>query len=311
MWCKRLCLFIGVNLLVLLSVSVVVDILPICSKISYRGLLSYCFVWGMLGSLISLALSKHLAKLLMGVKLIDPQTAVGEEFHIMEMTYRLAEKAGLKVMPEIGIFDSSEVNAFATGPSRNNSLVALSSGAIDLLSDGELSAVIGHELTHIANGDMVTMTLLQGIVNTFVMFFARIVALFITRQGTKNKQGVFSSIIYILLVWALECIFMILGSIVICFFSRRREYRADAGGAKLAGNDNMIQVLQFLQRHQEIKKSECPAAYDPIESPQPAFNAFKISNSEKFLNIFCTHPPLEVRIQRLQKKSHTINTEVI
>lgn len=308
-WLKRISLFLGVNFLVLLSVSLIANIFHITPSLhqqglSYSSLLLLCFIWGMVGSLVSLALSKFLAKWLMGVKLIDPLRTSAREGKILEITYRLAQNAGLQVMPEVGIFHSTEVNAFATGPSKNNSLVALSSAAVDHLNEGELSAIIGHELTHIANGDMVTMTLLQGIINTFVMFFARVVALIITRGGqdqNQNRRGG-SPFAFMMTVWVLECIFMALGSIIICFFSRKREFKADIGGARLAGKSNMIQALQFLKKEQEEKLiSYDHARSTSMEAPQGAFNAFKISSSEKFLHIFSTHPPLETRIEHLQK----------
>lgn len=297
MWCKRLCLFLGVNLLVLLSVCIILKILPVSISygMSLPWLLFFCFVWGMFGSLISLSLSKVLAKWIMGVTLIDPRKEGEKMARVVEITHRLAKKAGLKVMPEVGVFYDYEVNAFATGPSRNNSLVALSSSAIDNLSEGELSAVIGHEISHIANGDMVTMALLQGIVNTFVLFFARVLSCSITRkiEQNRNQRQDSSPFLYILIVYVLECVFMSLGSLVICFYSRRREFRADAGGAILAGTHNMIQALLFLQ-----KEHVDPEPY-LSDSPQKAFNAFKISNSQRLLNIFCTHPPMRERISRL------------
>ncbi len=261
--------------------------------LDYESLAIFCFVWGMGGALVSLSLSRIMAKWMMGVKVIDPHTKNLEERHLLEMVHRLSRKADLSTMPEVGIYSSNEVNAFATGPTRSRALVAVSTGLLNRMKQPEIEGVIGHEISHVANGDMVTMTLLQGVVNAFVMFLARVLAFVVSGLG-RNRQdsrgGV--SMSYILFVYLFEVIFMVLGSLVIAAYSRYREFRADAGGARLAGKEAMISSLQSLRALKEIK--------DPRENP--AMAAFKISHpaSKGLLHLFATHPPLEERIERLQ-----------
>lgn len=294
---KRIFLFLALNFLVVLMISFVLSIFNIRPYIQaygldYRSLLIFCFIWGMGGAFISLSLSRVIAKWMMGIKVIDPKTHHPEEKELLEAVHRLSLKAGLKVMPEVGIYRSNEVNAFATGPTRSRSLVAVSTGLLSRMSSAEIEGVLGHEISHVANGDMVTMTLLQGVVNAFVMFLARVLAYAVSGLG-RNRQGSGGvSMSYIMFVYLFEVVFMILGSIVVAAYSRFREYRADAGGAKLAGKDAMISSLRTLRVLQDIK--------DPQE--QPAMAAFKISHQGRggLLRLFATHPPLEERIQRLQ-----------
>ncbi len=245
----------------------------------------------MAGALISLAISKSIAKWTMGIQMIDPNTRDPNAKRILETVYELSRKAGLKAMPEVGIYSSQEVNAFATGPTQKHSLVAISSGLLTRMKPEEVEGVLGHEITHIANGDMVTMTLLQGVVNAFVMFLARILAFFITRNGKED-----SSVggMYYITVFVFEIIFMILGSMVIATFSRFREYRADAGGARLAGRNNMISALRALQRTVQIQDQR---------TSQPSVNAFKISGINGMMALFSSHPPIEKRIERLEQLS--------
>jgi heat shock protein HtpX len=194
--------------------------------------------------------------------------------------------------PQVGIFDSPEVNAFATGPTKKRSLIAISTGALRQLSKSELEAVLGHEMTHIANGDMVTMTLLQGVVNAFVMFFARILAYVISMRGRNNRQRSPNGA-YFLLVWIFEIVFMLLGSMVIAAFSRWREYRADAGGARLSGRQNMIEALQHLDAIQTKK----------LKGAQTSLAPFMIHSRQEptlIMKLFSTHPPIQDRISRLQ-----------
>jgi heat shock protein HtpX len=200
-------------------------------------------------------------------------------------------------MPQVGVYRSNEVNAFATGPTQNRSLIAVSTGLLQRMKENEVKAILGHEVSHIANGDMVTMTLLQGIVNAFVMFLARVLAYIFSGLGKNresNSSGSYTS--FILLTYLFQVVFMILGSIVIAAYSRWREFRADAGGSKLAGKENMIDALKTLHVLQSIK--------DP-HAEQPAFEALKISAPVKkgLLFLFATHPPLEERIDRLRKSS--------
>jgi heat shock protein HtpX len=195
-------------------------------------------------------------------------------------------------MPEVGMYRSNEVNAFATGPTQSRSLVAVSTGLLSRMKAEEIEGVLGHEISHIANGDMVTMTLLQGVVNAFVMFLARVLAYVLSGMGRNRQNSSGGSMgSYILFVYLFEVVFMILGSLLIAAYSRYREFRADAGGARLAGKEAMISSLQTLRNLQEIK--------DPRENP--AMAAFKISHPVRqgLLRLFATHPPLEERIARL------------
>ena len=295
---KRIFLFLILNFLVVLMISLVLNLLNLrpyltAYGINYQSLLIFSLIWGMTGALISLALSRITAKWLMGVKVIDPQTKDPEEKELLDIVHRLARKAKLFTMPEVGIYRSNEANAFATGPSRSRSLVAVSTGLLSRMRENEIEGVIGHELSHIANGDMVTMTLLQGVVNAFVMFLARVLAYALSGLGKNRQQSSSTGASYFMLVILFEVIFMILGSLVVATYSRYREFRADAGGAKLAGKDAMISSLQALRVLQEIK--------DPKENPAVA--AFKISRKGRpgLLRLFASHPPLEERIERLQK----------
>lgn len=247
----------------------------------------------MVGAFISLAMSRIMAKWLMGVEVINPQLAAGQERQLVDMVYHLARNAGLSDMPEVGIYQSAEVNAFATGPSRSRSLVAVSSGLLRRMNSAEVEAVLAHEIAHVANGDMVTMTLVQGVVNAFVMFFARVLAYVVMRMGSKREdEGIGSPFLYSLLVFVFEIIFMILGSLVIAAYSRFREFRADSGGARLVGRDKMILALRALERTTEIHDTR---------AEQPAFQTMKISNTKPIIRLFSSHPPLEERIARLEK----------
>ena len=296
---KRIVLLLLTNILVVLMISLVLSVLnirPFLSQygINYTELLVFCLIWGMGGAFISLALSKVMAKWAMGVQIIDPETRDPEQRELCETVRSLALEAGIP-MPEVGVYRSNEVNAFATGPSQRRSLIAVSTGLLQRMKENEVRGVLGHEISHIANGDMVTMTLLQGVVNAFVMFLARVLAYAVSGLGRNNRQsssgGSYMS--YYLFVILFEIVFMILGSIVIATYSRWREFRADAGGARLAGKDNMIDALKSLRVLQEVK--------DP-RTEKPAYAAFKISMHGKkgLLRLFATHPPLEERIERLK-----------
>jgi heat shock protein HtpX len=294
---KRIFYFIAVNFLVVIMISIVLNILNVrpyleANGMNYTSLLIFCLVWGMGGAFISLALSRKIAKWMMGVQLIDPHTRNPEEAKLLETVHALARASHLTVMPEVGLFRSNEPNAFATGPSRNRSLVAVSTGLLNRMNESEVKAVLGHEISHIVNGDMVTMTLLQGVVNAFVMFLARVLAYFFSGMGRNRESSSGGS--FILFTFLFEIVFMILGSLLICAYSRHREFRADAGGAHLAGRENMIGALKSLQRAQEV--------HDP-RVDNPAMAPFKISHPSKhgLLRLFATHPPLGERIARLQK----------
>jgi len=289
---KRIFLFAAVNLLILITISIVTSIFGIQPYLSARGinyesLMIFCLMWGMGGAFISLALSRIMAKMMMGVQVIDPDTHDPMLRDLVSRVHRFARSAGISTMPQVGFYSSPEVNAFATGPTKNRALVAVSTGLLERMKSEELDGVLGHEIAHIQNGDMVTMTLVQGIVNAFVMFFARIIAFFASSFVKEEMQFIVRFAVTI----ALEIAFSILGMFVVAFFSRFREFRADAGGAKLAGKANMIQALQALQRTIAIKDEAAPESIATL----------KISGKGTgLMALLSTHPPLEQRIKRLQ-----------
>ncbi len=295
---KRVFFFLALNFLVVLMISLVLSIFnirPFLSQygINYTELMIFCLIWGMGGAFISLALSRVMAKWALGVKPIDPQTSDPELRSLLDTVHSLSMEAGIP-MPEVGIYRSNEVNAFATGPTQSRSLVAVSTGLLQRMQASEVRGVLGHEISHIANGDMVTMTLLQGVVNAFVMFLARVLAYIFSGLGRNRESSSGGSYMsYILFVYLFEIVFMVLGSILIAAYSRWREFRADAGGARLAGKESMIDALKRLRVLQEIKDTR---------TEQPAYAAFKISTPTKkgLLHLFATHPPLQERIERLE-----------
>ncbi|MFO1462332.1 MAG: protease HtpX [bacterium] len=296
---KRIVLFLAVNFLVVLTISVLLSLLgvkPYLTRygLDYTSLAIFCLIWGMAGSLISLAISRQTAKWAMGVQVIDPQTSDPNEQRLLQTVYHLAQSAGLRDMPQVGIYDSPELNAFATGPTKSRSLVAVSTGLLRQMDRNEVEGVLGHEITHIANGDMVTMTLLQGVVNAFVMFLSRVIAYVVASalRGDRERDGGVSQGIYFVVMFVLEIVFMILGSMVVAWFSRYREYRADAGGAQLAGRQKMVSALQALQRAYEI--------VDPHQ--HPSLQTMQISgHGSGWMKFFASHPPLDERIRRLQE----------
>lgn len=285
-WMKRVFLFMAVNLLVMLTISVVLQFLGVGHYLSvrgvdYRSLAVFCLVWGMGGAFISLGLSRVMAKWSMGVKVLDPRSGDA----LVETVHALARRAGLPAMPEVGIYDSPEPNAFATGPTRSRALVAVSTGLLETMNQNELEGVLAHEVAHIANGDMVTMTLIQGVVNAFVMFLARIIAFALSRNSDRDSRGMER-----LTVFALEIAFGFLGMIVVAWFSRLREFRADAGSAKLGGREKMIAALQALQRR-----------FEPSDE-QEAYATLKIAGGRGgFMAMISTHPPLKDRIEALRR----------
>lgn len=296
---KRVFLFLLVNILIVATLSFIMyffNIQPYLQPygLNYTSLAILCLLWGMGGAFISLALSRIMAKWLMGVQLIDPKTNNPTEQDLLRIVYQLAQRAGLPDMPEVGIYQSPEVNAFATGPTKRRALVAVSSGLLGRMNREEIEAVLGHEISHVSNGDMVTMTLLQGVVNAFVMFLARIIAFGVSRliRGRDDSEGI-SPLTFQLLVFLFEMVFMVLGAMVIAAFCRYREFRADAGGARLTSNQKMIAALQALKRTVEGQDQR---------AAQPAFQALKISNPTGLMKLFASHPPLDERIARLQKK---------
>lgn len=295
---KRVILFLLVNFLVMVTISVILNLLGVRPYLNqygldYTSLAIFCLIWGMAGSLISLALSRQMAKWTMGVQVIDPQSADPGEQKLLQTVYQLAQSAGLRDMPEVGIYDSPELNAFATGPTKSRSLVAVSTGLLRSMDRDEVEGVLGHEISHIANGDMVTMTLLQGIVNAFVMFLSRVIAYVVSSalRGDRDDRGISYGVFFLVQI-VLEIVFMILGSMVVAWFSRYREYRADAGGATLAGRQKMVSALEALRR-----------AYDIVDPHKhPSIQSMQISShGGGFMKLFSSHPPLEERIRRLQE----------
>ncbi|MBI4656558.1 MAG: protease HtpX [Elusimicrobia bacterium] len=290
---KRVFLFVLVNFLIIITLSITMQALGVRPYLSARGidyqsLMMFCLVWGMGGAFISLALSRIMAKMIMGVKIIDPNTTDAGFQWLVQTVYRLSKQAGIGKMPEVGYYPSPEVNAFATGPTRNRALVAVSAGLLESLDKNQIEGVIGHEISHVANGDMVTMTLIQGIINAFVMFLARVIAFFLVR-GSKDEDS--SPFMSYLVVIALEIVLSILGMIVVAAFSRMREYKADAGGAGLAGRDKMIDALEALRK--TVKYADLTG--------KESVATLKISGKPKrFFALFATHPPLEERIARLK-----------
>ncbi len=300
---KRVVLFLVVNVLVMLTISLVVGLVlhflgidQRFGRSNYSTLLVICFVWGMAGSLISLALSRLMAKWMMGVQVIPPDTSDPSGRQLVQLVHELAQRARLPEMPEVGFYDSPEVNAFATGPSRSRALVAVSSGLLNNMDRDEVRGVLAHEIAHIANGDMVTMALIQGVINAFVMFFARIAAFALaSSMRSRDNDDRPSPWMEFVLVQVFQVLFSLLGMIVVNWFSRWREFRADAGGARYGGKENMIGALQALQR---LHEGPTAAAAEGNHS----FDTMKISGGQGgFAALFATHPPLEVRIAALQR----------
>jgi heat shock protein HtpX len=292
---KRFGYFIIVNLLILLMIGIVFSIITAVFGLripnGYQGLLFFCAVMGFGGSFFSLMLSKWIAKTMWGVQVIDPSRATPEMRELVHLVHGLAAKAGLQKMPEVGIYQSPEINAFATGPSKNNSLIAVSSGLLQAMNHDEIEGVLGHEITHVANGDMVTLTLIQGVLNTFVFFIARVLANVIVNSGNDRDRRGGSPFMYFVIVRVLDICFGILAAIVVNFFSRQREFRADRGGALYAGREKMLAGLRKLQTQ-----------FQALEPDNSAVAAFKItSRSGGWMSLFASHPPLEERIQRLEQ----------
>jgi heat shock protein HtpX len=287
---KRILLFLLTNLAVVLVLSAIMSLLGVGGYISPDGrlqlvpLMIFCLLWGMGGAFISLLISRWIAKRAMGVQLVDGRTGNAELDWLHATVTNLAMQANLP-MPEVGVYPSGEVNAFATGPSKKRSLVAVSTGLLETMERRETEAVLGHEIGHIGNGDMVTMTLLQGVINAFVLFFARIAA-FAVRLAVHEKIAWVAGFVTRI---ALEIVLGILGSLVTAWFSRRREFHADAAGANLAGRESMIAALRRLA-----------TTTDRIDTSNAALAAFKISDKKSWLAAFSTHPPLEERIAALE-----------
>jgi heat shock protein HtpX len=287
---KRIFLFLATNFAVLALVSIVLNVvLPMFGIHLGRGngsLLVMAALFGFGGAFFSLAISKWMAKRTTGMQMITEPRSEGERW-LVETVRRQAEKAGIK-MPEVGIYDAPEINAFATGPSRNNALVAVSTGLLRAMDRDEAEAVLGHEVSHVANGDMVTMTLLQGVLNTFVIFLSRVVGRIIDGFLGGGRDG--PGFGYYIIVMVLDMVFGLFASMIAMWFSRHREFRADAGGANLAGRGKMIAALQRLAQN---------AAPTTLPSQIAAFG-ISGAIAHGLQGLFRSHPPLEERIARLQ-----------
>lgn len=294
----RIALFLLTNLAVMLVASVVVNLLGVGrfitpGGINLQSLLVFCAVFGFAGSLFSLFISKWMAKQSMSVSVIDQPRNPAEQW-LLTTVAELAQKAGIK-MPEVGIFPAHESNAFATGWNRNDALVAVSTGLLERFDRDEARAVLAHEIGHVANGDMVTLSLIQGVVNTFVMFFARIVGYavdsFLRSRGGQEESSQQPGIGYYITTMVAEIVFGILASMIVAAFSRYREFRADAAGATLADRNAMIRALQRLQL--EAGQTSLPSS----------MQAFGIAGGMG--RLFASHPPLEDRIQALRNPTGT------
>lgn len=287
---KRIALFLLTNLAVLVVLSASMNILGVGRYLTANGLdlnqlLAFSAILGFTGAIISLLISKWMAKQSTGARVIDPQRpANAREAWLLDTVHQLADRAGIG-HPEVAIYEGAP-NAFATGANRNNALVAVSTGLLDSMSETEVAAVLGHEVAHVANGDMITLTLIQGVVNTFVVFFARIVGYFVDRVIFKTERGVGMG--FYITVFACEILFGVLASVIVAWFSRQREYRADAGSARLLGSrEPMIHALARL------------GGLEPGNLPK-SFEASGISGGSAVAALFNTHPPIPARIHALQ-----------
>ncbi len=292
----RIGLFILTNIAIIFVAGIVLSILGVGSMLDETGglnmvnLLIICFVFGMIGSVISLFLSKPIAKWSTKTQIIESPRTQSERW-LMDEVRNMATKAGID-MPEVGIFPMQQANAFATGWNRNNALVAISSGMLERYSKDEIRAVMGHEIGHVANGDMITLTLIQGVLNTFVLFFARIVGFVVDRMVLRNEQGL--GIGYFVVTIVMQIVFSILAAMIVMWFSRRREFVADRAGANLGSKAGMISALKHLKAESKV----------PDQMPE-SMNAFGISSGKRkgMKALFMSHPPLEDRIKALEEAS--------
>ena len=290
----RIILFLGTNLAIMLVLSAVVTIFGLDrwayshTGMNLQGLLVLCAVFGMGGAFISLAMSKTLAKMSVGAQVIEQPRSADERW-LFDTVRHHAEGAGIG-MPEIAIYESGDLNAFATGMSKNHALVAVSTGLLRSMNREEVSAVLGHEVTHVANGDMVTLALIQGVLNTFVMFLARVLGGVIdgALQGNRDGESRGGGIGYFLIVMLLQFVFGLLATMIVMWFSRWREFRADAGGARLGGRGAMISALKTLSGNRG--EADLPKQ----------FQAFGISDAGGISRLFMSHPPIEERIAALR-----------
>jgi len=290
---KRIFLFLLTNIAIVVMLSLVLSILGVGNYVgpgglNYQSLMIFCLVWGMGGAFISLQMSRWIAKRATGVQLVDGRSGNPEADWLYATVQRLAQTANLP-MPEVGIYDSAEVNAFATGPSKSRSLVAVSSGLMRAMRREEVEGVLAHEVAHISNGDMVTMTLLQGVINAVVMFLARVIAFAFVRGNSRDDRGGSFAMSWIVII-VLEIGLGILGSLITAWFSRQREFRADRGGAAFAGRDRMLGALRRLAANREL-----------VDTQHQALATLKINGTKGWMVFFSTHPPIEARIAALER----------
>jgi heat shock protein HtpX len=290
---KRIFLFIATNIAIIFLLSITLRLLGVegilaenGSDLNLNALLIFSAVFGFGGAFISLAISKWMAKRMTGAKVIENPSSNIEKW-LLETVKKQAKIVGIS-MPEVAIFPSNAMNAFATGASKNKALVAVSQGLLDQMNQGEIEAVVGHEMSHVANGDMVTLTLIQGVVNTFVIFFSRVIGHFVDRVILKNERG--HGMGYFLTTLFAQIVLSVLASTIVMYVSRKREFVADTGGADLAGSQNMVNALRRLGQ------------VEPEALPEQ-MAAFGINDKTGFMALFSSHPPIEARIEALEKRA--------
>lgn len=305
---KRFGYFIITGMLVALSVSFIASFISRFFGINlygggYAALFTLCLVYGMVGSFVSLQLSRWMAKKFHGVELIDAQTTNPTQRKLIDTVYRIARTAGMEVMPEVGYYESTDINAFATGPSKKRSLVAVSTGLLHNMTEAEIEGVLAHEIAHIVNGDMVTLTLIQGVINAFAMFISHLITMAIMnflRKNDDDERGFGDFMLRQVIYSVVSMVFMILGSIVVNYFSRAREFRADAGGARFASQDKMTAALMKLQKVYEL-----PSHLKSDDKANDGLATMKISGkSSGLMRLFMSHPPLEERIAALRNRTY-------
>ncbi|MDB9864555.1 protease HtpX [Candidatus Thioglobus sp.] len=294
---QRILLFLLTNIAIMVILSVTLRVLGVESLLAQNGsdlnlnaLVIFSGIFGFGGAFISLAISKWMAKRMTGAIVIDNPSNNVEKW-LLDTVKKQSKIVGIK-MPEVAIFPSTQMNAFATGASKNKALVAVSQGLLDSMSQGEIEAVVGHEMSHVANGDMVTLTLIQGVVNTFVIFFSRVIGHVVDRVILKNQRG--HGIGYFVTTIFAQIVLSILASVIVMYFSRKREYVADTGGADLAGHQNMINALKRLGQKEPEALPEQLAAFGIGEKPKTGWR-----------ELWSSHPPLEDRIKALEKRAKT------
>ena len=294
---QRIFLFLLTNIAIMVILSITLRILGVESLLAQNGsdlnlnaLVIFSGIFGFGGAFISLAISKWMAKRMTGAIVIDSPSNNVEKW-LLDTVKKQSKIVGIK-MPEVAIFPSPQMNAFATGASKNKALVAVSQGLLDTMSQGEIEAVVGHEMSHVANGDMVTLTLIQGVVNTFVIFFSRVIGHVVDRVILKNQRG--HGIGYFVTTIFAQIVLSILASVIVMYFSRKREYVADTGGADLAGHQNMINALKRLGQKEPEALPEQLAAFGIGEKPKTGWR-----------ELWSSHPPLEDRIKALEKRAKT------